>query len=131
MSAVNGPGRLVADMGPQCAYFREFRSNACGPVGQGPTGGEIAAHGRTSRHVGGFLADVGGPDAPADGRHAPEFHDRRVERTFTLPASVDANHVVATSGHGVLKLTPPLADTATPRRIAIGTGSDDTVETAA
>ena len=25
ISAVNGPGRLVADMGPQCAYFLEFR----------------------------------------------------------------------------------------------------------
>ena len=61
MSAVNGPGRLVADMGPQCAYVREFRSNACERVGQGPTVGEIGAHGRTSRHVGAFWRTWVGP----------------------------------------------------------------------
>ena len=80
MSAVNGPGRLVADMGPQCAYFLEFRSNACGRVGPGPyrrgdrgTLGDVAARR-------GLLADVGGPDAPADGRRIRSRPGRRAGR---------------------------------------------------
>lgn len=57
-----------------------------------------------------------------------EFHYGRFERAFTLPANVDAEKVSADYVHGVLELTLPLAETAKPRRIAIGTGGDDTVE---
>ena len=68
----------------------------------------------------------------ADGRGpASEFHYGRFERAFTLPANVDAEKVSAAYVHGVLELTLPLAETAKPRRIAIGTGGDAKVEHAA
>ena len=40
-------------------------------------------------------------------------------------------NVAANCDHGVLELTLPLTETAKPPRIAIGTGSNDTVENAA
>ena len=46
------------------------------------------------------------------------------------PASTPRN-VAANCDHGVLELTLPLTETAKPPRIAIGTGSNDTVENAA
>ena len=60
--------------------------------------------------------------------HTSEFHYGRFERTFTLPANVDADHVVANYDHGMLELSLPLAEAARPRRIAIGTGSDKQIE---
>ena len=62
---------------------------------------------------------------------ASEFHYGRFERTFTLPANVDSEKVSADYVHGVLELTLPLAETAKPRRIAIGAGGNDAVEHAA
>ncbi len=59
----------------------------------------------------------------ATGRgHSSEFHYGRFERAFTLPASIDADHVVATYVYGVLELTLPVAETAKLRRIAVGRG---------
>ncbi len=55
----------------------------------------------------------------------------RFERAFTLPAKVDAEQVSARYDHGMLELTLPLAETAKPRRIAIGNAAptgDVTVE---
>ena len=67
-----------------------------------------------------------------DGRGgSSEFRYGRFERAFTLPASVDPEKVGADYVHGVLELTLPLAETARPRRIAIGTGGNDAVEHAA
>ena len=63
--------------------------------------------------------------------HASEFHYGRFERTFTLPANVDAEKIGANYVHGVLELTLPLAEAAKPRRIAIGTGSAGAVRDAA
>lgn len=61
--------------------------------------------------------------ADSDGQGgASEFHYGRFERTFTLPANVDSGKVAAGYAHGVLELTLPLAETAKPRRIAIGSG---------
>ena len=54
--------------------------------------------------------------------HSSEFHYGRFERAFTLPANIDADHVVANYDHGVLELTLPLAEAAKPRRIAVGRG---------
>lgn len=65
-----------------------------------------------------------------DQGHTSEFHYGRFERAFTLPANVDADHVVANYEHGVLELTLPLAEAAKPRRIAIGARSNDRVERA-
>lgn len=61
--------------------------------------------------------------AGSDGQGgASEFHYGRFERTFTLPANVDSGKVTADYVHGVLELTLPLAETAKPRRIEIGSG---------
>lgn len=61
--------------------------------------------------------------AGSDGQGgASEFHYGRFERTFTLPANVDSGKVAADYVHGVLELTLPLAETAKPRRIEIGSG---------
>lgn len=63
-----------------------------------------------------------------------EIRYGRFERAFTLPAKVDAEKVSARCEHGMLELTLPLAETAKPRRIAIGTtapAGDVTVENAA
>ena len=53
--------------------------------------------------------------------HASEIRYGRFERAFTLPAKVDAEKVSAHYENGMLELTLPLAETAKPRRIAIGT----------
>ena len=63
--------------------------------------------------------------------HLSEFHYGRFERTFTLPANVAADHVVANYDHGMLELSLPLAEAARPRQIAIGAGSDKRIERAA
>lgn len=55
------------------------------------------------------------------GGYASEIHYGRFERAFTLPAKVDAEKVSAHYENGMLELTLPLAETARPRRIAIGT----------
>ena len=53
--------------------------------------------------------------------YASEIRYGRFERAFTLPAKVDAEKVSAHYENGMLELTLPLAETAKPRRIAIGT----------
>ena len=53
--------------------------------------------------------------------HVSEIRYGRFERAFTLPAKVDAEKVSARYENGMLELTLPLAETAKPRRIAIGT----------
>ncbi len=53
--------------------------------------------------------------------YASEIRYGRFERAFTLPAKVDAEKVSAHYENGMLELTLPLAETARPRRIAIGT----------
>ncbi len=63
--------------------------------------------------------------------HASEFHYGDFKRMFTMPANIDADNVVATYNQGMLELTLPLAETAKPRRIAIGAGSEHTVANAA
>ena len=61
---------------------------------------------------------------PGDGRGYPsELRYGRFERSFTLPAKVDAEKVGARYEHGMLELTLPLAETARPRRIAIDTAA--------
>ena len=52
-----------------------------------------------------------------------EIRYGRFERAFTLPAKVDAEKVSAHYENGMLELTLPLAETAKPRRIAIGTAA--------
>ena len=53
--------------------------------------------------------------------YASEIRYGRFERAFTLPAKVDAEKVSAHYENGMLELTLPLAETARPRRITIGT----------
>ncbi len=63
--------------------------------------------------------------------YASEIHYGRFGRSFSLPAKVDAEKVSARYDNGMLELTLPLAETARPRRIAIGTAApagDVTVE---
>lgn len=65
--------------------------------------------------------------------YASEIHYGRFERSFSLPAKVDAENVSARYDNGMLELTLPLAETAKPRRIAIGTAApagDVTAESA-
>jgi len=45
------------------------------------------------------------------------------ERTFTLPATVDAANIKATFEHGVLTVTLPKAEKAKPRQIPVQTAS--------
>ena len=60
--------------------------------------------------------------AETDGNgYASEIRYGRFVRRFTLPAKVDAEKVSARYENGMLELTLPLAETAKPRRIAIGT----------
>ncbi len=63
--------------------------------------------------------------------HLSEFHYGRFERTFTLPAKVDADRVAAHYDRGVLELSLPVAEASKPRRIAVGAGSSDGVPRAA
>lgn len=46
------------------------------------------------------------------------------ERTFTLPDELDADKVVANYRHGLVELTLPIKESARPRRISIGAGSE-------
>ena len=55
--------------------------------------------------------------------HSTEIRYGRFERSFTLPAKVDAEKVSAHYENGMLELALPLAETAKPRRIAIGTAA--------
>ena len=55
--------------------------------------------------------------------YASEIRYGRFERVFTVPAKVDAERVSAHYENGMLELTLPLAETARPRRIAIGTST--------
>jgi HSP20 family protein len=43
------------------------------------------------------------------------------EREFTLPEGIDQDKIQAASRHGMLELTLPLKESATPRRIEIQT----------
>jgi HSP20 family protein len=43
------------------------------------------------------------------------------ERTFTLPATIDANGITATYNHGVLEVTLPKVEKAKPRQIQVET----------
>ena len=76
---------------------------------------EVDLHGNTLT-VKGERADGRGDD----GWYESEIAYGRFERTFTLPASVDAERVEAHFTHGMLELTLPLAESAKPRRIEIG-----------
>ena len=59
--------------------------------------------------------------ATRDGGHrVSELGYGRFERVFALPSNVDAEKVAASYANGMLELTLPLAETAKPRRIAIG-----------
>ena len=68
---------------------------------------------------------------PTGPGYSSEIRYGRFERLFTLPAKVDAEKVSARYDNGMLELTLPLAETARPRRIAVGTAppaGDVTVE---
>ncbi|MXY25174.1 MAG: Hsp20/alpha crystallin family protein [Acidobacteria bacterium] len=65
-----------------------------------------------------------------DGQRTSEFHYGRFERSFTLPANVDAESVSADFTHGMLALTLPLAEAAKPRRISINGAAEKTVDAA-
>ena len=51
-----------------------------------------------------------------------ERHFGSLQRRFTLPSTVDEDHVTAQYNHGVLTLYLPKASEIQPRRIAIGNG---------
>jgi HSP20 family protein len=51
--------------------------------------------------------------------HRKERSDLRFARSFTLPAKVDADKVVATMKNGILTLVLPKAPEAQPRQIAV------------
>jgi len=54
-----------------------------------------------------------------DGYSRIERHYGRFYRRFTLPDQVDADHIQASSEHGVLTVTIPKAETSKPRRIEV------------
>ena len=54
--------------------------------------------------------------------HVSEIRYGRFERTFTLPAKVEAEKVTAEYRNGMLELTLPLSESAKPRRIQIDGG---------
>ena len=54
--------------------------------------------------------------------HVSEIRYGRFERTFALPAKVEAEKVTANYRNGMLELALPLAESAKPRRIEIGGG---------
>jgi HSP20 family protein len=47
----------------------------------------------------------------------------RFERTIQFPSELDANKAEAECEHGMVRLTIPRAETARPRRIAVGSGA--------
>ena len=83
--------------------------------GVDPKDVEIDLHGNTLTVKGDRAAGRGG-----DGWYESEISYGRFERAFTLPASVDADRVEAHFANGMLELTLPLAESARPRRIEIG-----------
>lgn len=50
-----------------------------------------------------------------------EFDAGIFERSFELPAGIDADHITATTSNGQVRLTLPKQKTAQPRRIAVTT----------
>jgi HSP20 family protein len=55
-------------------------------------------------------------------RHVLERFHGAFQRSFTLPASVDSEHVEATYNDGVLRIAIPKAEAAKPRRIEVTEG---------
>ena len=53
-----------------------------------------------------------------------EFSYGRFERTITLPEGVDTNNVRANFDNGMLEITAPISESARPRRIQVGRGSE-------
>jgi HSP20 family protein len=49
----------------------------------------------------------------------------RYEQTISLPGSVDPDKISASFKHGLLEITLPVKDAVKPRRIAIGTTSEE------
>jgi HSP20 family protein len=58
-------------------------------------------------------------EAPQGTWHRRERGFGRFQRSFTLPAAIDADKVEAKLEQGVLKLTLPKAEEAKPRKIAV------------
>ena len=62
------------------------------------------------------------PTPPEDRQYLlREWTGGRFERTVTLPTAVDADKAEPNYEHGLLRLTIPKAESARPRRIALGT----------
>jgi HSP20 family protein len=57
--------------------------------------------------------------------HARDHELTRYEQTISLPGSVDPDKISATFKHGLLEITLPVKDAVKPRRITIGTTSEE------
>ena len=128
-------GRYVADEEPDAGLSRwvpatEISSSQDGWTlrlalpGVDPGDVQIDLHGNTLTISGERTRSEG------NGRHTSEFHYGRFERSFTVPANVDAERVSADFTHGMLALTLPLAEAAKPRRITIHGGAAKTADAA-
>ena len=84
-----------------------------------PENVQIDLHGNTLR--------ISGERPALDGQPTDSFQTELAygpfERTFTLPSDVDGDRAAATYRHGMLELTLPVAESAKPRRIEIGSGT--------
>ena len=79
---------------------------------------QIYLHGNTLR--------ISGEHPAATDMNSESYHTELAygpfERTLTLPSNVNGDQVTAAYRYGMLELTLPLAESAKPRRIEIGSG---------
>ena len=61
-------------------------------------------------------------EEPGDKKGGGQVH---YEQTFTVPQFLDVEKISATHRHGMLELMLPLKESVKPRRIQIGTATDD------
>jgi len=117
----SGNGQQIAQPMPLDVYATEEQAVIVAAVpGMRPDDLELTVH-QTTVTLSGTVGNVAdSEEAKGATWYVHELGNGAYRRSITLPFPVDADQTEATFEHGILRITLPKAESAKPRRIAIG-----------
>ena len=117
----SGNGQGVAQPMPLDVYATENEAVVVAAVpGMRPEDLELTVHQNTVTLSGSIGNVADSEDAKGATWYVHELPHGAYRRSITLPFAVDADNTDATFAHGILRVVLPKAESAKPRKIAIG-----------
>ena len=116
-----GPGNPVSQALPLDVYATDDEAVLVAAVpGMGPESLDLTVHQNTVTLAGTMGETVDPEEAKGATWYVHELWTGQFRRSVTLPFPVDADQADARFEHGVLRVTLPKAESAKPKKIAVG-----------